>query len=480
VDSLNEMVLIMGLSKSKKYAVVIIIICFVAVYFTFFFPKAPKQEEEIEPLYAAEEYIMSLRNPDGGFGADPKTGNSTIESTAYAVLALKELGRLKALNRTILQGIYNFTYQQQRWDGGFGNDITYEYSTLYHTWLAVSCLNTFNRSYLLNDQYLGSYFVGEFYEDGSAGDIVSTFYAISGLKMMNVSENIFEKYTYNTEFFLKNLYVYPGGFSPIYFEYKQYVYSTYFALMLMMELGLYETEIDQDIISNSSRWIAECFDETTGGFGNTKGRTPSIDVTYWATKTLNITKQMVGASQYFEKEATENYIWACQRDDGGFVKSPSDDGSSSIEWTYYALASLNQVHPISEIRNLTTTITKLRLSVLLPLVILASWLFMRPDRPFRRPEKKSTPSPPTTPSRPHSEDIFHHCERCGTVVRNGKLYECENCGKLVCEKHTSNCGCNFPSPVLYLIIHNSKIKKKMKNRKGGQETRKKRRNTNGV
>ena len=125
----------------------------------------------------------------------------------------------------------------QRWDGGFGNDRSFDHSTLYHTYLAVSYLDVFNRTFILNNKYLGSYFAEQFYDDGSAGDIVNTYYAVHGMLMMNVTESIWNAYTWNTEWFVKSLYVLPGGFGASMFDEHPYVYSTYFSLMTMIDLG---------------------------------------------------------------------------------------------------------------------------------------------------------------------------------------------------------------------------------------------------
>lgn len=441
---------------NKRIVILVIFLCMLVTAW-YILPKAPRQEQEKDAFLKVEDYIMSLRNEDGGFGPDPRTGNSTIESTAYAVLAMKELGRLKALNKTVLEGIYNFTLNQQRWDGGFGNDITWDYSTLYHTYLAVRCLDTFNRTFILNNQYLGSYFVDQFYDDGSAGGIIDTFYAVDGMKMANMSEHIQHAYTQSTDWYIKTLYILPGGFGETMFDEKAYVYSTYFALQTMFELELYETELDKEIILNSTNWIAECADEEIGGFGNRKGREPVLDVTYWAVKCMNDTKQILGAPYYVDKEATENFIWECQREDGGFVKSPDSNDDSSIMWTYYALASLNQVHPVSEIRGLQTEVTNIRSGVFMIFAIIGILALGQPWKPLKYGEvwkHRKARERMERERKEHTSKIsakdrsFYACDICRSVVRTGIIFQCKKCGKVVCEYHKLKC-CNFPDPEVY-------------------------------
>lgn len=441
------------MKKNTRLVILIVLLCTLVTAW-YILPRAPKQEQEKDAFLKVEDYIMSLRNEDGGFGPDPRTGNSTIESTAYAVLAMKELGRLKAFNKTVLEGIYNFTLSQQRWDGGFGNDITWEYSTLYHTYLAVKCLDTFNRTFILNNQYLGSYFAGQFYDDGSAGSIINTFYAVDGMIMANLSEPVRNTLTANTSWFILSLYTLPGGFGETMFDDKPYVYSTYFALQTMFDLGFYETELAQEMINNSTEWVSDCFDEETGGFGNRQGRKAVIDVTYWATKCLNDTKQHLGATSSYDKSDAEQFIMACQKEDGGFVKSPESTEESSIVWTYYALAALNQVCPISDIKAVQLEVTQIRAVAFLIIAIGLILGLAQPWKPLKHGEvrkhrkvrERMEQERAERKSRTSTHRSYYACERCGRVIRSGIVYKCQSCGKVVCEQHQQKCGCNFPNP----------------------------------
>lgn len=92
---------------------------------------------DVPKLSEAINYLKLNQNPDGGWGGSPQA--SDIQTTANVLLAFAPLRVPYELNPVVQQGL-NWLYQQQRSDGGFGEDV----STIYDTAAVLMLLKRYD------------------------------------------------------------------------------------------------------------------------------------------------------------------------------------------------------------------------------------------------------------------------------------------------------------------------------------------------
>jgi len=296
-------------------------------------------------------FIVNCHTKEGGFSLYPDNNLPDMQSTYYAVVILKTLGKLSIFDRTKIATWINST---QNIDGGFPN-IENDSSTVESTYYAVKSLKLLgfepknNITAWLNQCWNSDYGFSNFPNESSS--ILSSYFALETLNLLNINLG-----QYNTSQWLimrqnnqsEDNY---GAFSSENGTYN--LLTMYFALEALNLTG----SINQINKTSAYNWIVSCqntniFEIDKYGSFSSSPKTLDFSVIncYSATYSLDILNDAMPL-----KLNVISWVQNCQNLlDGGF-KTNTNGQSSSISSTYFAIETLRNLEGLGFLSLATST-----------------------------------------------------------------------------------------------------------------------------
>jgi hypothetical protein len=184
-----------------------------------------------QPLVDATEFIMSIRNKDGGFG----TLNVDIESSSELETTFMALDLLKMLGKTVKdkERTIEFVLNLKNLDGGFGKSLN--------------------------------------------SNIVSTYYALSALSLLEYDVEKLEE----TKRYVTSCESEMGGFTPKPLAEPPFIEYTYFGVMALKFFKLKPKSI-----AKTTSFVLSCLNSNGGFRRSSEHGISSFEYTYYAISVL--------------------------------------------------------------------------------------------------------------------------------------------------------------------------------------------------
>lgn len=263
-------------------------------------------------MEALADYLLSRRNPDGGFcfyGLD----ESSLNDTFHAVQILDMIDRLPEDQKTV-----EYVRSFQTKERGF--------SSIYGILIALKALKTMDASPTIDSEkqllkLCRSHRIHDEVYIESASIFESSYYLADMLAMVGLSSECKRIADTVVEYRLKD-----GNFGRI----EPTLASTYYALAIFAMAGR-----SLDEYKDAMSFVNACA-VSSGGFSKKPGTGLAfMDETYYAVMAL----QLLNKRPTFEKE-TIDFVSRCQNENGGFRRALAS-GISGFETSYYAIESLH-------------------------------------------------------------------------------------------------------------------------------------------
>ncbi len=286
---------------------------------------------------SAEEYILSLEEPDGSFRLTSTSAGGSLKGIYLSVLALDKLGKAPTNILDTVDYILNIPTTD-----GFGGSPGDE-ASLRETFDAVYSY-VLTDTALTNAQGIVDYVASYRNLDGGYG--ISGSYTESTLRAVEIHNLLDVTFPdpATTIAFLRSLQLPNGGFVKTSTDSTAYIVSTYRASRALQLLGSQPSNVAGAVA------FVQGIQNGDGGFGGFLGDTSDVTNTYRAVSTLSI----LGSAPTNISGAIA-FLRNSQNPDGGFRRSVLDtvlpkNISNSI-YSYSAMRALNILN--SEPLNLT-------------------------------------------------------------------------------------------------------------------------------